>query len=212
MFYLFVKTETNKSNNNLNLLKKQNADHIQQESEILDSKISNFAKSEENQSFFESMPPARKRFIGISLSIFAGLCFGQTYTPILYTIDNDPTASKNKLDYLFSFYTGILISSIFYFTIYCIYKKNKPILYPQIVLPGLISGWMWGIANIFYFLSLNAISQAVSFPIANSGPPIFSNIWGIFLYKEIRGIKNFMFLLGGFAFAITGSILCGLSF
>ena len=71
---------------------------------------------------------------------------------------------------------------------------------------------MWAIANIFYFLSLNAISQTVSFPISNSGPPIFSNIWGIFLYREIRGLKNFIILLGGFAFAITGSILCGVSF
>ncbi len=116
------------------------------------------------------------------------------------------------MDYLFSYYTGIFITSLFYFSIYCIYKKNKPILYPQIILPGLVSGWMWGVANIFYFLSLNAITQSVSFPISNSGPPIFSNIWGIFLYKEIRGVKNFAFLLGGFAFAIAGSILCGLSF
>ncbi len=212
LFYLFIKTETNRKKSDVKPLDEDNANTTESDIGRVDSRTDLLDNGNENQSFFERMPPSRKRIIGISLSIFAGLCYGQSNTPILYIGDNDSTASTNKMDYLFSYYTGIFITSLFYFAIYCIYKKNKPILYHQIILPGLISGWMWGIANIFYFLSLNAISQAVSFPISNSGPPIFSNIWGIFLYKEIRGIKNFVFLLGGFAFAITGSILCGLSF
>ncbi len=71
---------------------------------------------------------------------------------------------------------------------------------------------MWGLANISYFLSNNVLSQAITFPISNSGPPIVANLWGIFLYKEVTGKKNFTFLLIGFTFAITGAIFCGLSF
>jgi hypothetical protein len=56
------------------------------------------------------------------------------------------------------------------------------------------------------------LSQAVSFPISNCGPPIFSLLWGVFLYKEIKGARNFFFLLTGFTVAITSSVLVGLSF
>jgi hypothetical protein len=70
---------------------------------------------------------------------------------------------------------------------------------------------MLGVGSLLFFLSLNALSPAVSFPLLTAGPSIVSNIWAIFLYKEIKGIKNFVLLFFGFGFAITGSILCGLS-
>lgn len=71
---------------------------------------------------------------------------------------------------------------------------------------------MWGGANLCYFMATNALSQSISYPISAAGPPIFANLWGVFLYKEIKGAKNFIFLLGGFALAIGGSVLVGLSF
>ena len=71
---------------------------------------------------------------------------------------------------------------------------------------------MWGIANVCFFFAVNALNQAVSFPISNSGPPIVASLWGIFLYKEIKGKKNFLLLLTGFTISIVGSVLTGLSF
>lgn len=41
---------------------------------------------------------------------------------------------------LFSFYTGILISSFGYFVVYCIFKKNDPLVFPKSLLPALFSG------------------------------------------------------------------------
>ena len=49
---------------------------------------------------------------------------------------------------LFSFYTGIVMTSLAYFVAYCIIKRNKPVINNQIVLPGLCSGILWGIANV----------------------------------------------------------------
>lgn len=46
----------------------------------------------------------------------------------------------NYLDMLFNFYTGILLTSTGYFTIYCLIMKNNPKVYPKSILPGLISG------------------------------------------------------------------------
>lgn len=51
-----------------------------------------------------------------------------------------------ELDYIFGHYSGILLSSTLWFVIYCVMKKNKPQVYPKIIVPGLISGIMWGIA------------------------------------------------------------------
>ena len=121
-----------------------------------------------------------------------------------------------------------------YFTLYCIIKKNKPKVYPSIILPGLVklkadvsnyfdlnlnllflyfkvSGWMWGIGNSSFFLANNALTQAITFPIVSSGPSAISALWGVILFKEIKGTKNFVLLGFGFVLALVGSILCGIS-
>ena len=66
--------------------------------------------------------------------------YGLNYAPILYCIDNYEGASKNNLDYLYSFCSGTLITSIVYLLIYYLIKKNQPIVYSNIILPGFISG------------------------------------------------------------------------
>lgn len=195
VFYLFVKSDT----------KKENPEAVEStnSTEVL------IQNEDDNRDFFEKLNPVKKRLLGIGLAIMSGILYGQCNTPVLYTTQNHE--SKNYLDYMFSYYTGILLASLGYFIIYCIYKKNKPVVYPQIILPGLISGWMWGAANVCYFLATNALKQAISFPISNCGPPIVASLWGIILYKEIKGKRNFLILLTGFAVAIVGSILIGLS-
>jgi glucose uptake protein GlcU len=70
---------------------------------------------------------------------------------------------------------------------------------------------MWGVANCSFFIANNALSQAIAFPIVASGPPVIASLYGIFLYKEITGKRNFIILSCGFTFAIVGSLLCGLS-
>ena len=50
------------------------------------------------------------------------------------------------INYLFGHYSGILLASTFYFVVYCLLMKNRPRVYPKAILPGLLSGIMWGIA------------------------------------------------------------------
>ena len=50
------------------------------------------------------------------------------------------------MDYLFGVYCGILLASTTYFCIYAIAKCNQPVIYPKVIIPGLISGILWGIA------------------------------------------------------------------
>jgi len=50
------------------------------------------------------------------------------------------------IDYLFGVYCGILLASTFYMFVYSAIKWNLPKLYPKTVIPGIVSGIMWGIA------------------------------------------------------------------
>lgn len=64
--------------------------------------------------------------------------------------------------------------------------------------------------NICYNLGNDSLSMSISVPISNCGPSCVAFLVGV-LYKEIKGIKNFLILMLGTLFALVGSILCGLS-
>ena len=213
--YLLIKPETsNKVETNSNRNQLINTESTEQIIKKEDEEHNETTVSKRD--FFDNLPTLVKRILGISLSIFSGLMYGQANTPVTYVRNNYPNyypdASDNALDHIFSYYTGILCSSIIYFIIYCIAKRNNPILYPKTILPGLVSGIMWGLANLCLFFSVNALNQAISYPISCSGPPIVASLWGVLLYREIKGLKNLIFLMIGFAISITGSVLTGLSF
>jgi len=72
------------------------------------------------------------------------------------------------MDYVFAHFTGILASSTLYLVIYSAAMKNKPRVYPEVILPGFLSGVMWGVADIGWFIANDALSQPISFPIITS--------------------------------------------
>ena len=47
---------------------------------------------------------------------------------------------------MFGHFTGILLASTLWFIMYSIFRRNKPQVYPKVILPALASGIMWGIA------------------------------------------------------------------
>jgi hypothetical protein len=92
-----------------------------------------------------------KKTLGVLLSMFAGVMYGLSYTPILYVQDTYPNASQNQNDYAFSYNTGIFLGSLLIFIVYCIYKKNKPDIYPRCIFPAFVSG------ERFLFIFVNSI-------------------------------------------------------
>ena len=88
--------------------------------------------SSNSNSLLNRMSKRTKQIIGSTLSLFAGVMYALAYAPNLHIQSNYPGASQNNLDYAFSMSTGIFLGSLFYFLVYCVFKKNKPDVYPEV--------------------------------------------------------------------------------
>jgi hypothetical protein len=130
--------------------------------------------------FFDRFSLKGKRIIGFSLTILAGVMYGEAFTPLIYMGQQEN--NTNFLDYFFSYYSGIFLTGLFYLTVNCLIMKNKPLVYGNVFLPGLISGCMWAIGDVFYFVATGALSQAISFPISLIGPPV--RFYAVFFFTK----------------------------
>ena len=65
-------------------------------------------------------------------------------------------------------FCGILLTSSAYFLIYCAYMRNMPRIYPRAILPAFVSGVMWALADVSWFIANAVLSEAVSFPMVTS--------------------------------------------
>ena len=63
---------------------------------------------------------------------------------------------------------------------------------PQVVLPALASGIMWGVGDALWFVANEKLGFVVAFPIVLAGPGIVASLWGIFLLRELEGTRNFV--------------------
>lgn len=159
---------------------------------------------------YDRLSPVLKRIVGTLMAVVAGTLYGFNFTPVIAYKDNHPSASQNGLDYVFAHFCGILLSSTGYLIIYCLVMRNKPRIYNQAILPGIISGVMWGIADMAWFVANDKLSETISFPIITTGPAMIGGLWGVF-FREIMGKRNLLILLTAFTITITGSVLTGLS-
>lgn len=153
--------------------------------------------------------PTSQRVVGVLLAMFAGVFFGTNFDPPQYVIDRVDGASDNSLDYVFSHYCGILLTSTFWFCVYCSYKERSgaPIVVnPKVILPAMISGIMWGIAQTGFFIANEYLAFVVSFPIVSLGPGFVGFVWGVFLFREITGSRNYWIILVVFLTFIACSV------
>lgn len=158
------------------------------------------------------------RIIGYILAIVAGLFFGLNVSPTTYIIQHNddyknytPPVSKNGLNYVFPHYTGILLTSFFYYVIYIIAKKNKPHIDIQSILPAFISGNMWGIAQAALIYANGILGQSISFPLVSVGPAVIAGLWSIFYIKDIYGWKNYLIFTVGTVIRAVACVLIALS-
>ena len=137
IFFLFVKPDVKNLEETQPLLVDDSDTIIRRPSVDI---IVNSDTQEVPTQFVQRLNPNTKRFIGVFFACLSGVLFAFTFTPALYVEDNYIGAKKDALNYVFSLYTGIYMTTVFYFSIYCLIKKNKPKVYPKVVLPALLSG------------------------------------------------------------------------
>ncbi|XP_076468464.1 transmembrane protein 144-like isoform X2 [Babylonia areolata] len=165
-----------------------------------------------SQSVFERWPPVYKKIVGVALSVISGFMYGICFAPSIHVQDRVKGASQNSLDYVFAQYCGIFLTSSVYFVVYTAWKRNKPQVYPEVILPALVGGVMWAIATGCWFVANKALSEPVAFPIVSTIPgAIASLFWGVFVFKEIKGIRNILILLVAVTITAAGAILAGIS-
>jgi hypothetical protein len=160
--------------------------------------------------FVERLPSVWKRILGVSLAILAGLFYGVNFDPPQWLIDHSDKHngySTDGKDYVWSHFCGIFMASTAYFLLYCALKRNKPMVYPEVVLPGVISGIMWAIAQSCFFIANSDLGMTVSFPIIATGPGAVGCLWGIILFGEIKGARNFAFFGGAVVLNAVGVAL-----
>lgn len=172
----------------------------------------------------------KRRVVGVVMSLISGVLYGTNFDPPQYIKDNRydsrfvmhstnstgfitgvVAAPNNLVDYAFPHFCGIFFASTLYFMIYCAYKRNQPEVISEICLPGYVSGILWAMAQVGWFIANENLQFPVAFPLVAVGPGLIGSLWGVFVFKEITGKRNFMFLVAAFAVSITSSTMIAMS-
>lgn len=158
-------------------------------------------------SFVDRMNRKQKIVFGLSMSLISGLFYGVNFNPPQYVKAHRdhkyPGAPDDLIDYVFPHFTGIFLTSTFVFLAYAVYNRSRPVVMPEIVLPSALSGVIWAVAQTSWFIANQKLSMLVAFPLICMCPGLVGAIWGIFLYGEIAGKRNYIFL--GFAFVVAAA-------
>eukprot|EP00455_Lapot_gusevi_P008580 TRINITY_DN1375_c0_g1_i2.p1 TRINITY_DN1375_c0_g1~~TRINITY_DN1375_c0_g1_i2.p1 ORF type:complete len:334 (+),score=108.65 TRINITY_DN1375_c0_g1_i2:79-1080(+) len=192
---LFVKTDV--ADNQISLLDQSEMEQFQEKNQQDDS------------SFVDHLSPTQKRIVGGVLSVVSGLFYGVNFNPPQYLVDHGH--SQDLIDYCFPHFCGIFLASVFYFLLYCVYMRSNPVLIPEAVLPGTLSGAMWAIAQISWFVANTYLPFVITFPIISSGPGMVGALWGIFVFKEVTGQRNLLIMSAAIFLTIVGIVLIALS-
>ena len=123
-------------------------------------------------------------------------------------------SSRSLNTSVFPHFTGIFLASSSYFLIYLIVmavRGEAPDIYPSTILPAMASGFLWAIAMVSWFVANNELKLAITFPIATSTPGLVASLWGVLVFKEIRGRRNLVLLCCAFSLTVLACILIALS-
>ncbi|XP_041479621.1 transmembrane protein 144-like [Lytechinus variegatus] len=162
-------------------------------------------------SWVDNLTTMQKRVVGCSLSLISGILYGFNFIPCLWIQDNVKGASQDGLDYVFAHYCGIYATSTAYFLIYSAYMQNKPQYSERLVLPSMVCGMMWAVAQAGWFVANTNLTESVAFPIVTTGPSILAALWSVFYFREIRGLRNYILLIIAFLVATAGVVCTALS-
>jgi len=166
-------------------------------------------QNEKEESVVDRIPGQFRNILGVGLAIASGILYGVNMVPMMLWTQ-EQTKNPGPLDFVFSHFTGIYLYSTVVFIIYCLVNR-PPKIFPEAVLPGMISGAMWGIAQCGLMSATQILGYTVGFPIGSAGPIVVSSLWSVLYFHEIQGRKNLTILTISFLLLFTGIFLLVLS-
>lgn len=172
--------------------------------------------------------------VGFALALMAGLLFGWTFDmPILLMecakeVERHPHEtlaaagvvcnlsvqddfSKNPFNYVFSHFCGIVVTSFATLVAYVVVRRERAYMPRKIVVPSVLSGVMWGIAQAAWFEANKRLSVVVAFPIISTLPGVVALFVGFVFFGELRSCRSRTFALLGLLVRIPGVALIALS-
>eukprot|EP01113_Clastostelium_recurvatum_P035496 TRINITY_DN4961_c0_g1_i1.p1 TRINITY_DN4961_c0_g1~~TRINITY_DN4961_c0_g1_i1.p1 ORF type:complete len:354 (-),score=76.07 TRINITY_DN4961_c0_g1_i1:34-1038(-) len=161
--------------------------------------------NQQSAEFFDRIPKQFRMIIGFSLALVSGMFYGVNMVPMKLWVQAQSTP-PTTLAFVFSHFTGIYLFGTVVFFTYCIVKR-PPQVFPSSILPSFISGAMWGIAQCGLMTATEILGFAVGFPIGSAGPSVIAALWGVFVFREIRGVRNLSLLVVSFLFSGAGIAL-----
>jgi len=138
---------------------------------------------------------------GFLVALLAGVFLGSNFTPPTYlqqlgqadqAAGLPPSAwrhSPHATEYVVSHYVGIFVTTGAFFLAYCAASRRR-FVDKRVVLPGIVSGAVWAIAQTCWFQANAALSYVVAFPIIVGVPGLIAALWGAVLFGENRGASN----------------------
>lgn len=148
--------------------------------------------------------------MGFCGALFAGVLFGSNFDPPT-VIEQKPGHSDDPLNYVFSHFTGILATAMVSLIVYVLVMRRKSFIRCEIVLPAMLSGAIWGVAQTAWFKANTALSFVIAFPIITTVPGLIAMVWGVLLFREFKMPKARVFVLAAVLVQIPGVLLIAMS-
>ncbi|XP_016316698.1 transmembrane protein 144-like isoform X2 [Sinocyclocheilus anshuiensis] len=135
---------------------------------LIDDRRLNPDSTSPSDSWVDTISPKSKRVFGCILAVFSGALYGSSFVPVFYIKVHATTNS--------SMFTGSSQNVM----------KNRPRIYPRAILPGFLSGLMWGLATYAWLMANYYLSAVITFPIINAGYGLVAALWGSVVFKEVK--------------------------
>jgi len=155
-----------------------------------------------------------KKFLGIALAGISGALYGTNFVPFsLWAQDQKAVhgISVFALDFIFSHFNGIWITNTCFMILYCLITRNTPEIYPNMILPSIVSGMMWGIACCCQLMCTSLLGYSVGYALVAIGPMLVNSFWTTVIFREITGKRNLIILVVSLVVACVGVSLLAFS-
>ncbi|CAJ0594048.1 unnamed protein product [Cylicocyclus nassatus] len=165
------------------------------------------SKGERDVSFME-------RAVCFGCAMISGVFYGSMWLPISYIkthLNEFPNAPEQSISYLFSFFCGVLCTSICVFIIYSLIRRNSPYINPETAVPCMLGGAIFATAMSAFVVAIDNLDQAIAYPICSMAPGVVVSSWSIFYFREITGRKNLTRLAVAYLLTLIGVILVTIS-